>query len=47
LALIAYVIPVEAVLIGTLRGEPFTLKILAGSLLVVVGVALAVQRYSR
>jgi drug/metabolite transporter (DMT)-like permease len=47
LALIAYVIPVEAVLIGTLRGEPFTLKVLAGSLLVVVGVALAVHRFSK
>jgi drug/metabolite transporter (DMT)-like permease len=47
LALIAYLIPLEAVLIGNLRGEPFTLKILAGSALVVGGVALAVHRFSR
>ena len=44
LALIAYVIPIIAVGIGVLRGEPLTARILAGSLLVVVGVALAVQR---
>ncbi len=44
LALIAYVIPVVAVGIGVLRGEPFTLQILAGSAVVVLGVALAVSR---
>ena len=41
LALIAYVIPVVAVGIGALRGEPFTLHVLAGSVVVVFGVALA------
>jgi drug/metabolite transporter (DMT)-like permease len=44
LALIAYVIPILAVAIGVLRGEPLTGRILAGSLGVVLGVALAVQR---
>jgi drug/metabolite transporter (DMT)-like permease len=44
LALIAYIIPVEAVLIGTLRGEPLTLKVILGSALVIGGVALAVHR---
>jgi drug/metabolite transporter (DMT)-like permease len=44
LALIAYIIPIEAVIIGILRGEPMTLKIMAGSALVVFGVALAVNR---
>ncbi len=44
LALIAYVIPVVAVLIGVLRGEPFTRQILAGSAVVVLGVVLAVHR---
>ena len=43
LALIAYVIPVEAVLLGTLLDEPFSPRILAGSALVVGGVALAVR----
>jgi drug/metabolite transporter (DMT)-like permease len=43
LALIAYVIPVEAVIIGLFRGEPMTVKVLAGSALVVSGVALAVR----
>jgi drug/metabolite transporter (DMT)-like permease len=46
LALIAYIIPLEAVLIGALRGEPFTAKTLMGSALVVGGVALAVHRFS-
>jgi drug/metabolite transporter (DMT)-like permease len=41
LALIAYVIPVVAVGIGVLRGEPFTTQILVGSAVVVLGVALA------
>jgi len=44
LALIAYVIPVVAVLIGVLRDEPLTLRSLAGSALVLVGVALAIHR---
>ena len=44
LALIAYVIPVEAVLIGTLQNEPLTLRVALGSALVVGGVALAVHR---
>ena len=43
LALIAYIIPVEAVLLGTLIDEPFTPRILVGSALVVLGVALAVR----
>jgi drug/metabolite transporter (DMT)-like permease len=47
LALIAYVIPIEAVMIGILRGEPMTLKIMAGSTLVVFGVALAVSKRGR
>jgi len=46
LALIAYLIPVVAVLLGVLRGEPLTNQILAGSGVVVVGVALAVQSSS-
>jgi len=37
---------VEAVLIGTLRGEPLTLKTLLGSALVIGGVALAVHRFA-
>jgi drug/metabolite transporter (DMT)-like permease len=41
LALIAYVIPVIAVGIGVLRGEPLTLRVLAGAACVVAGVALA------
>jgi drug/metabolite transporter (DMT)-like permease len=47
LALIAYIIPVEAVLIGTALGEKLTARVIAGSLLVVVGVALAVHRAAR
>jgi len=43
LALIAYVIPIIAVGIGLLRGEPLTLRTLAGSGCVVAGVVLAVQ----
>ncbi len=46
LALIAYVIPVEAVLLGTLVSEPFTARMLGGTALVVLGVALAVHRPS-
>ena len=44
LALVAYVVPVVAVVVGRLRGEPLTSRTLAGSALVVAGVALAVQR---
>jgi drug/metabolite transporter (DMT)-like permease len=47
LALIAYVIPLVAVGIGAMRGEPMTVRILAGALLVVAGTALAVHRFSR
>lgn len=43
-ALIAYVVPVVAVLVGTALGEPVTAKTLAGTALVVSGVALAVRR---
>lgn len=43
-ALIAYVVPVVAMVIGLFRGEPLTLRTIAGSLLVVAGVALTVQR---
>lgn len=44
LSLINYATPVVAVLIGTLwLGEPFTLRIFLGALLVVVGVAVAVR----
>ena len=46
LALIAYVIPLIAVLIGTLRGEPLTPRMLGGSILVLAGVALAIHRQS-
>ena len=44
LALIAYIIPVEAVLIGTFRNEPITLRVILGASLVIAGVALAVHR---
>lgn len=44
LALISYIIPVEAVLIGTAVGEPLTARVVAGAALVVAGVALAVHR---
>jgi drug/metabolite transporter (DMT)-like permease len=43
LALISYIVPVVAVFIGLLRGEPFTPRLLAGSACVVAGVALAVR----
>jgi len=43
LALITYVIPMVAVFIGVLRGEPLTAHVLAGSALVIFGVALAVH----
>jgi drug/metabolite transporter (DMT)-like permease len=41
LALISYVVPVVAVAIGALRGEPLTAHVLAGSGLVLGGVTLA------
>jgi len=48
LSLIAYVIPVEAVMLGTLFDEPLSARIVAGSALVIVGVALAVRpRHAR
>ena len=44
LSLMTYIIPVGAVLVGTLfLDEPFTPRILTGSVLVLAGVALAVQ----
>ena len=46
LALIAYVIPLIAVLIGTFRGEPITAHVLGGSAMVILGVALAIHRQS-
>lgn len=42
LSLISFIVPVVAVSIGTLRGEPLTARTVAGSLLVVGGVGLAV-----
>jgi drug/metabolite transporter (DMT)-like permease len=44
MALITYIIPIVAVIIGVLRGEPFTLRMLAGSALVLSGVALAIHK---
>ena len=44
LALIAYVIPIVAVTVGMLRGEPLTVLILSGSAVVIIGVAIAVHR---
>jgi len=44
LALIAYVVPVVAVVIGVMRGEPLTARMLAGAALVIGGVAMAVHR---
>ena len=46
LALIAYVIPVVAVILGIATGETLTLQILIGAGFVVLGVAVAVQRFS-
>lgn len=43
MALIAYIIPIVAVIIGTLRGEPFTLRMLVGSALVIGAVSLATR----
>ncbi len=47
MALIAYLIPLIAVSIGTVRGERFTTRILLGSAIVIVGVALALHIDSR
>jgi drug/metabolite transporter (DMT)-like permease len=44
LALVAYVIPIVAVFLGVLRGEPLTTRILLGTAVVISGVALAVHR---
>jgi drug/metabolite transporter (DMT)-like permease len=44
MALIAYIIPVEAVVIGAFRDEPITLRVVLGATLVVAGVAMAVHR---
>jgi drug/metabolite transporter (DMT)-like permease len=44
LALVAYVIPMIAVLIGVTQGEPLTGQILGGSAMVLIGVSLAVHR---
>jgi len=46
LALIAYLIPIVAVFVGVLRGEPLTAHVLGGSGLVIAGVALAVHKQS-
>jgi drug/metabolite transporter (DMT)-like permease len=43
LALITYIVPVVAMSIGLLRGEPLTLRTIVGSALVIVGVAVAVR----
>jgi drug/metabolite transporter (DMT)-like permease len=47
LALMAYVVPIVAVSVGIARGEPFTTRVFGGATLVVLGVALAVQRPPR
>lgn len=47
MALIAYLIPLIAVTIGTLRGERLTTRILLGSATVIAGVALALHIDSR
>lgn len=44
LALITYIIPVVAVTIGVLRGEPLTRRMLVGAAVVLAGVALAIHR---
>ena len=44
LALITYLIPVVAVMVGVLRGEPLTLYVLSGAAVVILGVACAVHR---
>ena len=47
MALIAYLIPLIAVTIGTLRGERLTTRVLFGSATVIAGVALALHIDSR
>ena len=47
LALIAYVIPLIAVVLGVALGEPLTAHILVGSALVITGVVLAVERVGK
>jgi drug/metabolite transporter (DMT)-like permease len=42
-ALVSYIVPIVAVLVGTLRGEALTARTLLGSAVVIAGVALAVQ----
>jgi drug/metabolite transporter (DMT)-like permease len=44
LALITYVVPVVAVAIGIVRGEPFTLRIFGGATCVLAGVALTMRQ---
>ena len=43
MALIAYIIPLVAVIIGLARGEPLTLQTLTGSALVIGGVSVAIH----
>jgi drug/metabolite transporter (DMT)-like permease len=43
MALVTYIIPIVAVLIGVFRGEPLTPQILGGSALVIGGVSLAIH----
>jgi drug/metabolite transporter (DMT)-like permease len=47
MGLIAYLIPLIAVAIGTLRGETLTLRIVLGAALVLLGVGLAIHVPSR
>ena len=44
LALVAYIVPLVAMAIGFLRGEPVTARTIAGSAAVLAGVALAARR---
>ena len=44
LSLIAYVVPVVAVVVGMVLGEPITGRVLGGAAMVVGGVALSAQR---
>ncbi len=47
IALVAFIIPMVAVGVGSFRGEPLTLRTLLGGALVLGGVALATQFASR
>ena len=47
MSLIAYVIPVVAVAIGTMRGEPLTTRVLLGAGVVLGGVAVTIHIQSR